>query len=127
MFLWLKVHFENHPLYSTYKKAGELERLSRAQWLFWTTKPYLVLASPGLMFSASKEIREQEGWKYFRLCFAAINDEDVAPISERLADGITAFFRIKDKDTVEKLLDEDEASLARRCESAEMIQMLGPC
>ena len=127
MFVWLKIHFENHPLYSTYKKAGELDRLSRALWLFWTTKPYLVLASPGAMFSASKQIGAEEGWKYFRLCFAAINEDEVEPISQRLADGVAAFFRIKDKDTIEKLLKEDEESLAERCASGEMAQMLGPC
>ena len=127
MFLWLKVHYENHPLYSVYKKAGELERLSRALWIFWTTEPYRVLASPGVMFSASKKIEEEEGWKYFRLCFAAVDENEIAPVSKRLADGVPAFFRIKDKDTIEKLLDEDEADIATRCSSAEMAQMAGPC
>lgn len=127
MFLWLKVHFENHPLYSTYKKAGELERLSRALWIFWTTKPYRVLASPGAMFSASAEIEREESWRYFRLCFAAVNEDEVGPISKRLADGVPAFFRIKEKETIEKLLEEDEESLPKRCGSTEMAQMIGPC
>ena len=127
MFVWLKVHFENHPLYSVYKKAEQLDRLSRALWIFWTTKPYLVLASPGSMFSASEDIAAEDGWKYFRLCFAAIDEDQLEPITKRLADGVPAFFRIKDKETIEKLLDEDEAAMERRCRSLELVQMMGPC
>ena len=127
MFIWLKVHFENHPLYSTYKKADDVARLSRALWIFWTTKPYLVLASPGLIFSPTDEIREQEGYKYFRLCFAAINEDVLAPTSERLTDGVAAFWRIKDTKTVDKLLEEDEAAIESRAGLADMAQMVGPC
>ena len=85
MFLWLKIHFETHPLYSTYKKSGELGRLSTALWILWTTKPYLVLAAPGTTFSPTQEILEQEGWKYFRLCFAAIDEEELGPRTKGLA------------------------------------------
>lgn len=128
MFLWLKIVFENHPLYSTFKKSSEMERLARALWLFLTTKPYLVLASPGGIFSPSAEIRERDGWKYFRLCFAAVNDDEVEPISHRLVDGINAFFRIKDRKTIEKLLEEEDASVADRVGTvAGVAQMLGPC
>lgn len=127
MFLWLKVLFETHPLYSTYKKSGELPRLSRALWVFWTTKPYLVLASPGTIFSPTPEIADAEGWKYFRLCFAAINEDELGPTSERLADGVAAFWRIKDRKMIEKLLEEDEAAVEGRAGLAEMGQMVGPC
>lgn len=127
MFLWLRVHFENHPLYHTYAKAGELARLSRALWIFWTTKPYLALVSPGTIFCPTPEIRDADGWKYFRLCFAAINEDDLGPVSKRLADGVAAFWRIKEKKTIEKLLEEDEVVVEGRAGMAEMAQMLGPC
>ena len=127
MFLWLKIHFETHPLYSSYKKSGEVPRLSRGLWIFWTTEPYLVLVSPGEMFSPTEEIRKQEGYKYFRLCFAAINEDDLGPTSERLADAVAAFWRIKDKTVIEKLLDDDEATVESRAGLAEMSQMVGPC
>jgi len=127
MFLWLKVHFENHPLFSTYKKSGELERLARALWIFWTTKPYLVLASPGAMFASSDVIRKEESYPYFRLCFAACDEEQVGPISQRLADALPVFFRIKDRKVIDKMLEEDEAAIAMRCQSAELAQMIGPC
>ena len=127
MFLWLKIQFENHPLYPTYKKSGELSRLSRALWVFWTTDPYLVLVSPGQIFSPTPEIAEAEGWKYFRLCFAAINEDELGPTSKRLTDAVGAFWRIKDKKAIEKLLEEDEAAIEGRAGLAEMAQMVGPC
>ena len=127
MFLWLKILFENHPLYSHYKKIGQVSDLSHALWIFWTTDPYLVLVSPGEMFSPTDEIKKAEGWKYFRLCFAAINDDDLAPVSERLVDGVTAFWRIKDKKTIDKLLEEEEENVEGRAGLAELAQMMGPC
>ncbi|CAK3827926.1 aromatic amino acid aminotransferase -like [Lecanosticta acicola] len=125
MFLWIKIHFENHPLYSTFKKASPdgLTRLSKALWIFWTTKPYLVLGAPGTMFSPTEEIKAAEGWKYFRLCFAAIDEEELGPVSHRFADGIAAFWRIKDEKVIEKILQEDEAE----AKSAHLTQMIGPC
>ena len=132
MFIWLRICFENHPLFTTYKGAGSqgLQRLSHAQWVFWTTKPYLVLVSPGTIFSPNQSIAEREGWRYFRLCFAAINEDVLGATTKRLADGVNDFFRIKDKKVIEKLLEEDEAAVqgkAGMAEMAQMAQMLGPC
>ncbi|PPJ54613.1 hypothetical protein CBER1_06187 [Cercospora berteroae] len=107
MFLWLKIHFDSHPLFKEYKKRGELQRLGRALWIFWTTSPYKVLAAPGTMFSPTEEIAEKKGWKFFRLCFAAIDEEDLGGVTQRLADGVHAFFRIKDAKAIEKILEED--------------------
>lgn len=127
MFIWFRVQFENHPLYHSFAKSNELGRLSRALWIFWTTKPHLVLVSPGSIFSPTDEIRERDGWKYFRLCFAAINEEQLGPTSERLSEGVQAFWRIKDRRTIEKLLDDEEQSLEGRAGVAHMAQMIGPC
>lgn len=127
MFIWLKIHFENHPLYHTYAKSNELPRLARAMWILWTTEPYLVLVSPGTIFSPTDEIRDRDGWKFFRLCFAAINEEELGPTSRRLAEGVAGFWRIKDKKTIDKLLEEDEAAVNSRAGLAQMAQMIGPC
>ncbi|KAK5120816.1 hypothetical protein LTR85_005883 [Meristemomyces frigidus] len=127
MFIWLKIHFEEHPLYHTYAKANDLAKLSRALWVFWTTSPYLVLVSPGAIFSPTPEIRERDGWRYFRLCFAAIDEKDLGPTSKRMAEGVQAFWRIKEKKTLEKLLEEDEAAVEGRAGLAMMGQMVGPC
>lgn len=127
MFIWLKIEFENHPLYSVYKKNGELARLSRALWFFWTTKPYLVLVSPGTIFSPIEEIEKAEGWKYFRLCFAAIDEDVLGPTSKRVADGVAGFWKIKNKKTIEKLLEEDEVTIEGCAGFADMAQMVGPC
>lgn len=128
MFIWLKILFEHHALHHHYAKAHELPRLARAFWLFLTTEPYLVLVSPGAIFSPTQEIREKEGWKYFRLCFAAINEDQLPGVSRRLAEGAAAFFRIKDVKTIEELLEEEEeVAMQGRAGLAHLAQMIGPC
>lgn len=110
MFIWLKVAFENHPLWG--KVDGP--KLSNALWVFLTTKPYLVLLAPGLMFSSSEEIAAAEGWKYYRICFAAIPDEDVTPSSIRMVKGISDFWKIKspkDLDDIEDSTAEEKDGL----------------
>lgn len=127
MFLWLRIHFENHPLYHSFAKSDELPRLSRALWIFWTTKPYLALVSPGTIFSPTDGIKDEEGWKYFRLCFAAINEEDLGPVSQRVAEGVKGFWRIKERKVIEKLLEDEEEAVEGRAGVAELAQMVGPC
>lgn len=104
MFIWLRVHYENHPLANKVDGA----RLSKALWVFFTLKPYLVLVSPGQIFSPSDEIRDKEGFKYFRLCFAAVDEPEVVPISHRLKDAVNAFWRIKDTKTIDNLIAKED-------------------
>ena len=127
MFLWLHINFAAHPLYNTYAKTDSLPRLSHALWIFWTTKPYLALVAPGTMFSPTPEISAAEGWQFFRLCFAAINEEDLGPVSKRVAEGVNAFFRIKEKRVVEELLEEDEKVLEERLAASEVCRLGGIC
>ena len=107
MFIWVKMHFETHPLWSIVPGA----KLGRSLWVFLTTSPYLVLVAPGLMFSPTPEIAEAEGWKYYRLCFAAVDEEEVDKTSKRVAEAIKAFWLIKDKkelEDIEKEVDGEE-------------------
>jgi DNA-binding transcriptional MocR family regulator len=107
MFVWVKMHFETHPLWSVVPGA----KLGSSLWVFMTTSPYLVLVAPGLMFSPTPEIAEAEGWKYYRLCFAAVDEEEVDKSSKRFAEAIKAFWLIKDKkelEDIEKGVDGEE-------------------
>jgi DNA-binding transcriptional MocR family regulator len=99
MFVWVKMTFETHPLWSVVPGP----KLSSALWVFLTTSPYLVLVAPGLMFSPTPEIAEAEGWKYYRLCFAAVDEEEVDKSSKRFAVAIKAFWLIKDKKELEDI------------------------
>lgn len=54
MFIWIRFDFTTHPLAS----KVEHEKLSRALWVFWTTKGYKILVSPGQMFAPTPEIRD---------------------------------------------------------------------
>jgi hypothetical protein len=58
------------------------------------------------MFAATPEIREQDSYNCFRLCFAACPAEEVESITKRCADGAQAFWRIKSKAKIDKLLEE---------------------
>jgi DNA-binding transcriptional MocR family regulator len=104
MFVWVRFDFTSHPLAKEVPHA----RLSQALWVFWTQKPYLCLVAPGAMFAPTPEVREKDSYNCMRLCFAACPAEDVAPISKRFADGAQAFWRIRRKETIDKLLEEEE-------------------
>ncbi|KAI1391219.1 aromatic amino acid aminotransferase [Hypoxylon trugodes] len=109
MFLWLHMRFETHPLWKAVGSTGNIingTALSTAMMIFLTHKPYLVLISPGMMFSATPQIREERGWAYFRLCFAAESEENIDSASQRLGQGIQKFWRIKNVKELESILDE---------------------
>jgi DNA-binding transcriptional MocR family regulator len=104
MFVWVRFDFSTHPL----RKAVPLSHLAAALWVFWTTKPYLVLAAPGTIFAPTQEIKERDAWSYYRLCFAACDDDVLEDISQRFVNGAQAFWRIKKKEKIDELL-KDEA------------------
>ncbi|CCC10025.1 hypothetical protein SMACR_02605 [Sordaria macrospora] len=116
MFIWLRMHFDTHPLWEHplfFARNGEREKtkvidgptLSLALMLFLTLKPHLVLVSGGNMFSATPEISKEIGWQYFRLCFAAVSEEDVDAGAQRFVDGVRAFWKITDARVIEKLVE----------------------
>ncbi|KAK4217122.1 pyridoxal phosphate-dependent transferase [Rhypophila decipiens] len=134
MFVWIKVLFETHPLWqqpwtsfvtsasipsiynSSESRAGGGAKkqdpaliggpsLSAALMLYLTHKPHLVLVSTGALFSANETVQAEEGWRFFRLCFAAVGEEDVDATSKRFVEGVHAFWRVKDPRVIKKLLE----------------------
>ena len=105
MFLWIHARFDTHPLFH---KISNPERLSRALWVFFTMEPYLALVAPGTMFSPTDKIREERGWQYFRLCFAAVPEPDLRRFSERVVEGFRAFWLIKSVEEIDEILKDDE-------------------
>lgn len=99
MFVWIQFHLESHPLFNKI----DHERLAKALWIWLTMKPYRVLVAPGSMFSPTDEVRENEGWKYVRLCFAAIDREKVEGAGERFAQGCEAFWGLRKVSDVEEI------------------------
>ncbi|KAI0129342.1 aromatic amino acid aminotransferase [Hypoxylon sp. NC0597] len=109
MFLWIHMRFETHPLWKAAGSKGNIingTALSTALMIFLTRKPYLVLVSPGLMFSTTPQIRTERGWAYFRLCFAAETEENIDACSLRFTEGVQKFWRIKNVKELESILDE---------------------
>lgn len=108
MFVWVHMHYNTHPLAS--KFSGP--RLATLLWIFLTTTPYLVLASPGQTFSPTDEIKDERGWQFYRLCFAAVTEEEVGKASTRFAEGVKAFWLVKDEKEMEDIgKDLDEESI----------------
>jgi DNA-binding transcriptional MocR family regulator len=105
MFVWVRIDFTKHPLAGKYP----FPKLANALWVWLTTKPFLVLVAPGSMFSASEEISNEKGWQYFRLCFAAIDDEEVEGQSHRFVNGVQNFWSQKDLDDIESLYEQSHA------------------
>ena len=102
MFVWIRLELSSHPLADKFP----LSRLSSAQWVLLTREPYLVLVAPGVLFSATPEIQEDRGFRFMRLCFAAVDEAEVAPLTKRFVDGIHAFWEIRDVKEMKELMDE---------------------
>ena len=92
------------PSSHIYQRTPKLPQrtLAKAIWVFLTQPEYLVLVSPGEMFSGSKEIAEEKGWKYFRLCFAAVDDDELEGTCRRFVKGVHDFWGVKDAEKVRK-------------------------
>ncbi|KAK5088136.1 hypothetical protein LTR05_002353 [Lithohypha guttulata] len=105
MFLWLHLRLETHPLFSSFPH----DQFSHALWIFQTRDPYKVLVAPGTMFAPTQEIQDAKGWQYYRLCFAAVNENDIRAISENFVKCCHDFWQIKDKKVIQDMLDEDES------------------
>jgi DNA-binding transcriptional MocR family regulator len=133
MFVWLRFHFETHPLWSQYSSPSPSSRstsspatspvgparLSHALWLFWTTPRYRILVAPGAMFAVDATTTTGPGgssaggegsWRFFRLTFASAPRGVLAAATQRLVDGARDFWAITDPRVVERLVEDDERS-----------------
>jgi aspartate/methionine/tyrosine aminotransferase len=107
MYLWMRAHYETHPLFA----KVEHERLARALWIHMTQEPYLVLVSPGSIFSPTEALREEKGWKYFRLCFVAVDDDVIEKYSKAVVDAFRSFWTKKKVSDIDEILKDEEMAL----------------
>lgn len=118
MFVWIRVFFENHPLYGAASSDGkdiiDGTALSTGLMLFLTRKPHLVLISPGAMFSSTEEVRREVGWQYFRLCFAAESEENVDACSKRFATAVRKYWGVKKVEELEDIINESPIASAEQ-------------
>ncbi|TPX09647.1 uncharacterized protein E0L32_009120 [Thyridium curvatum] len=126
MFVWVRAHFESHPLWRRPARDGrpiDGPALSTALMMFLIRKPWLVLVTPGSMFSATDEVRRERGWAYYRLCFAAESDANVDSCSKRFVAGVHKFWKIKSVEELEDLLGDapDAASVLPEPEDGEQV------
>jgi aspartate/methionine/tyrosine aminotransferase len=107
MYLWMRAHYETHPLFT----KVEHERLARALWIYMTQEPYPVLVSPGSIFSPTEALREEKGWKYFRLCFVAVDDDVIEKYSKGVVDAFRSFWTKKKVSDIDEILKDEEMAL----------------
>jgi len=101
MFLWVKMNYASHPLYGKI----DSKRIANAMWIFFTLKPYLILVSPGTIFSPTDEIRDKAGWKYFRMCFAAVDEEVIDTSSASFVAAVQKFWTFKNVSDLKEIED----------------------
>jgi DNA-binding transcriptional MocR family regulator len=123
-FIWMEILFDIHPLIKTV--AGQ--KLATALWVLLAQPPFKLLIAPGAMFSSSPEIALGKGWRYFRVCFASAEKEQLGDMAKRLCAGIQAFFEITDADEIEELLKDFPAAESGSLETIEGMGVLtGVC
>ena len=120
MFVWVEVYFERHPLFG--KEGLAPGELSKALWIVWTRKPSLVLIAPGGMFAPTEKVRVEKGYRFFRLCFAACEEDEVAGLSRRFVTGVRRFWAIRDAGTIRELLESDRDEGVSCTEEMGMLQ-----
>ncbi|KAF3770765.1 PLP-dependent transferase [Cryphonectria parasitica EP155] len=108
MFVWIRIFFENHPLYGVPSSDGadliDGAALATGLLLYLTRKPHLVLISPGAMFSSTEQVRRDVGWQYVRMCFAAESEENVDLCSQRFVRGVRKYWAIKKVKELEDII-----------------------
>ena len=128
MFLWMRIHLEDHPLF---QQKGETipvfdgKALQTAFFILCTHKPYLVLPAPGSMFGATPEISANRGWQYVRLCFAAETDERIPLLAHRLVAAVQKFWKIKSKKEMEDLIAEFSSGRVEELSAMDEVDNIG--
>ena len=118
MFVWLRMNFESHPLWPQYK--DEPEQFQNALWVHLTADKFLVLVAPGQIFAPTEEIKREKSWRYFRVCFAAVDEGEVERTSRRFVAGVREFWGKKNVDDIEELV-------TRGCQDEGLVDMRGAC
>jgi DNA-binding transcriptional MocR family regulator len=114
MFIWLEFQFETHPLWGMV--GGQ--KLSEKLWVWLSMKPYLVLAAPGAMFAPTEEIAREKGWRFVRLCFAAVDEDEVEEFAERFANGVEMFWRLRKRSELDGIEDDEDVEGSVESEAA---------
>lgn len=122
MFLWMRIKLETHPLFS----RVDHQRLAKALWVWWTTNPYRVLVAPGSLFSPSEALKEEKGWQYCRLCFAAVDDDVLEKHTKAVVEAIKSFWTKKRVSDIDHILS-DEEGVMREAMMSGIGQFYGPC
>ncbi|KAF3292981.1 hypothetical protein TWF132_004990 [Orbilia oligospora] len=92
MFVWVRVYFEIHRLYD----GMNGREIMKALWEYLTGEELRCLVCPGQAFGATDEIEEREAWKYFRLCFAAVEETELKRASVAFGNGVKEFFELQE-------------------------------
>lgn len=100
MFVWMQVHFEQHPLYDM---VGSLN-LSRAFWMFQTEQARPTLVNPGYMFAPVPDDAEHMA-RYFRMSFAPSDKEDLEESAHLVGKAAHEFWSVTEFNNMRQLYE----------------------
>ena len=113
MFVWVRFNFEVHPL----AKKFTLAELAQAFWVFQTRKPYLILTAPGTIFAPTEQIRLEDSWQYFRICFAAVEEDSIKQLSRNFVSAAHGYWDVHDANLIQELLNESADNASEQTEA----------
>ncbi|KAF3933489.1 hypothetical protein ABW19_dt0207562 [Dactylella cylindrospora] len=90
MFVWIRIHFEIHRLYD----GSNGPEIMMSLWKYLAGPELLCLVCPGQVFGSTPEIADGDAWKYFRMCFAAVEVDQLTTASENFGKGVKEFFEL---------------------------------
>lgn len=112
MFIWVHVHIANHPAYQSFLARGNTKFQAMRKLWEWIAITQKSLAGPGDIF-AGHESTASDASERFRLCFSAIELDEVLDATERWVKGICAFWSLQARE-IEEIGMEPVMVLERR-------------
>lgn len=104
MFVWIKIRSDTHPLVGRYGSQVVCKKL----WRFLVEEPFRCLVMPGWVFAPTADVVAR-ATEYLRLCFAPMEEPEVAALTRRFVAGCRAFWQLKSLDDIPD--DDDEAAI----------------
>ena len=117
MFVWVHVHIANHPAYHSFLARGNTKAQAMQKLWEWIAITEKSVASPGGVF-AGHESTASDANERLRLCFSAIEIDQVLDATERWVNGVRTFWNLNARQIEEVGLDSDVVLNYRKMEAA---------
>ncbi|KAI5787313.1 pyridoxal phosphate-dependent transferase [Geopyxis carbonaria] len=92
MFVWVRVLLHNHPAWAAWAARGHTR--GDMLWRLWmfVAETRLSMPCPGQVFASTPQMAQE--CDLLRFCFSGVEEEEVAPATERWVEGCGAFWEL---------------------------------